>query len=166
MSETLRKIFLEISNTLANSQIFVVSNWAWKGTINISPQGWNSPQYFYVQCSWSHQPAVQLSPESPPLVLPGGSTRSTLARYQCRIPDRGHQCPRGQYPQWGVWQFSVSCTQTLSCPSCHLIAVKETQTAWVMTYLMWHYKPDNCHLLGTMLKPYNFPKNNIASYNL
>lgn len=45
-------------------------------------------------------------------------TRSTPAQCQCQTPARGHQYPQGPRPQLEVSPFSVSCTQTLSCPSC------------------------------------------------
>lgn len=122
-------------------QTFDVSLWnVWlgcelKGTINISPQGQKSPQYCSVQGGCSSRSAVSSIVSVGMCICPltfGFLSlfffiRSTRARYRCQTLDWGRQCPRGRDPQWEVAQFSVSCTQTLSCPSCRLRAVKRRE---------------------------------------
>lgn len=96
-----------------------------KGTINILPQGQDSSQYSYVQRGWSCQRSVQQSQGRSPHIHAAALTGSTPARYRCQTLDLCHQCPQEQCPLLEVLLFSVSCTQTLFCPSCHLRAVKK-----------------------------------------
>lgn len=108
-----------------------------KGTINILPQGQDSSQYSYVQRGWSCQRSVQQSQGRSPHIHAAALTGSTPARYRCQTLDLCHQCPQEQCPLLEVLLFSVSCTQTLFCPSCHLRAVKkkkktQTESQWVL----------------------------------
>lgn len=107
-----------------------------KGTINILPQGQDSSQYSYVQRGWSCQRSVQQSQGHSPHIHAAALTGSTPARYRCQTLDLCHQCPQEQCPLLEVLLFSVSCTQTLFCPSCRLRAVKkkktQTESQWVL----------------------------------